>query len=170
MNEIFEEFQEFRKILCVCPCCGDLVRVSDLKLKVKGPSAPTWLDEYETMRRVIGEKIGRFEEKKHALKEKATEKGRKEAEKAINKAIPAVLKSLKLDPFDVKPILNPVDFVVFKGMTKKENEIDDILMLSKQVTNPQLNKIREQVKKAILSNMYEWQVARITEEGNITFE
>lgn len=47
MSELFKEFQEFRKILCICPCCGDLVRVSDLKLKVKGPASRTWLDDYE---------------------------------------------------------------------------------------------------------------------------
>jgi hypothetical protein len=43
----FEEFQLFRKILCVCPCCGELVRLSDLRLKTKGEVEKTWLDDYE---------------------------------------------------------------------------------------------------------------------------
>jgi predicted Holliday junction resolvase-like endonuclease len=34
------------------------------------------------------------------------------------------LRVLKLDPFDVKPILNPIDFVVFKGMNKADSISD----------------------------------------------
>ena len=47
MTELLKEFQEFRRILCLCPCCSELVRVSELRLKVKGPAPRTWLDEYE---------------------------------------------------------------------------------------------------------------------------
>ena len=44
---MLEEFQEFRKILCICPCCGEMVRVSDLKIKVKNKIEKTWLDKHE---------------------------------------------------------------------------------------------------------------------------
>ena len=47
MGNLFEGFQEFRKILCVCPCCGELVRVSDLRLKATGSTSKTWLDDYD---------------------------------------------------------------------------------------------------------------------------
>jgi len=41
------------------------------------------------------------------------------AERVFNQAILPSFKALKLDPFDMKPLLNPVDFVAFKGMTRK---------------------------------------------------
>ena len=44
---IFTNFLEFRKILCICPCCNNLTRVSDLRLKAKGKVAKTWLDDFE---------------------------------------------------------------------------------------------------------------------------
>lgn len=169
MTELFEEFQEFRKILCICPNCGEIVRVSDLKLKTKGPAAKTWLDEYQKKIMDFEKKEGKFEEKEAKIREKSVEKGRLEAEKAVKKLISPQLNALKIDPFDVKPILNPVDFVVFNGMTKKE-EINDIIFLSKAIKNTQLNTLRQQVKKAVLQNKYEWQIARIDEKGNITFE
>lgn len=103
MNELFEEFQEFRKILCVCPCCGDLVRVSDLRLKVKGSAIGTWLDDYEKKNQKLDKKEEQFNEGEEELREIAREKGRKEAEKVFNDAISPALKALKLDPFDVKP-------------------------------------------------------------------
>ena len=165
----FEEFQQFRRILCVCPKCGNLVRVSDLRLKTKGPAVRTWLDDFETKEERLSKKEELFKEKEKNLREKAREKGRKEAEKAFNRAICPSLKALKLDPFDVKPILHPIDFVVFKGMNKEES-ISDIILLSKPYDCPSLNLIRRDIKIAVSKNRYYWQVARIDEEGNIAFE
>jgi predicted Holliday junction resolvase-like endonuclease len=165
----FEEFQLFRRILCVCPICGELVRVSDLRLKTKGPAVRTWLDDYEMEGLKLSKKERLFEEKESELREKAQEKGRKEAEKVFNRAICPSLKALKLDPLDVKPILHPIDFVVFKGMNKEES-ISDIILLSKPYNCPSLNLIRRDIKNVVSKNRYDWQVARIDEKGNIKFE
>ena len=169
MENLFGGFQEFRKILCVCPCCGDLVRVSDLRLKATGPAAKTWLDDYEKKNLDMGKKEKKFGEEEAKLREKAVEKGRKAAEITVNNAILPELKALQLDLFDVKQILNPIDFVVFKDMTKKE-AVEDIILLSKKVNNPQLNTVRAQVSKAIENKKYEWQVARIDKKGKILLE
>ena len=169
MNELLEQLQEFRKILCICPCCGEIVRVSDLRLKLKGTAIKTWLDEYQKKEQDIGKKEERFDEREEKLREIAREKGRKEAEKVFNKAILPSFKALKLDPFDVKPILNPIDFVVFKGMNKKE-VISDVIFLSKEYKIPSLQLIRQQIQKSIVQKNYEWQVARIDENGKILFE
>lgn len=165
----FEEFQQFRRILCVCPCCGDIVRVSDLRLKTKGPDVGTWLDDFEMRSLKLSKEEDLFGEKETELREKAREKGRKEAEKAFYKAICPSLKALKLDPYDVKPILHPVDFVVFNGMNKEES-ISDIIFLSKPYDCDSLNSIRCGVKEAVMKNRYDWQVARIDTDGKIAFE
>ena len=165
----FEEFQQFRRILCVCPCCGEIKRVSDLRLKTKGPDVGTWLDNFEKKQLELSKEEELFGEKEGELREKAREKGRKEAEKAFHKAICPSLKRLKLDPFDVKPILHPVDFVVFNGMNKEET-INDIIFLSKTLDCTSINSIRCDIKKAVTNNKYDWQVARIDTEGKITFE
>ena len=169
MTELFKEFQEFRKILCVCPCCGEISRVSDLRLKAKAPAVKTWLDTFEDKVQKFGLKVEKFEEKEEELREVARAKGRKAAEKAVNKAITPELRKLKLDPFDVKPILNPIDFVVFKGMYKRD-DISSIILLSKQLKNPAINIYRGQVEKAVKDRKYEWQVARINDKGCIDFE
>ena len=69
MTELFKEFQEFRNILCLCPCCGDLVRVSDLRLKAKGPAPTTWLDDYEKKSQAMDKKEENFDEKEQKLRE-----------------------------------------------------------------------------------------------------
>lgn len=169
MTEFFKEFQEFRKILCICPCCNNIVRVSDLHLKTKGMVTKTWLDKFEEKERRLEKKEEIFQEKELKLREKAREKGRKGAEKIFNECISPKFKSMELDPFDIKPILNPIDFVVFKGMNKTDS-VNDIVFLSKQINNPHLNQIRQQVKKVISQKKYEWQVARIDNQGMISFE
>ena len=169
MTDLLGEFQQFRRILCVCPICGNLVRVSDLRLKTKGPAVRTWLDEFERKEQRLAKKERLFKEKEGKLREKAREKGRKAAEKTFNRAICPSLRALKLNPFDLKPILHPIDFVVFKGMTSEES-ISDIILLSKPYDCPSLNSIRSDIKIAVSKNRYYWQVARIDEKGNIAFE
>lgn len=165
----FEEFQEFRKILCVCPECGEIVRVSDLKLKTKGKVQKTWLDDYELRSLQMDQKEEEFSEIERKLREAAVEKGRKEAQKVFNKAIKADFRKMKLDPYDIKPILNPVDFLVFKDMNSKDT-ISDIVFLSKKLENQNINRLRDQVKNVIEDKNYEWLIARITNSGKIKFE
>ena len=93
MSELFREFQEFRRILCVCSCCGDLVRLSDLHLKTKGKIARTWLDDYENKSRLFKKKEERFGEQEQELRKLARERGRRAAKIAFNNAISPKLKA-----------------------------------------------------------------------------
>ncbi len=165
----FEEFQEFRKILCVCPDCGKIVRLSDLKLKTKAETESTWLDYYEFRERLLSGREAEFDAVKGELREAARIEGRRQAEVVFNNAIKQDFMRMNLDPIDIKPVLNPVDFVVFQGMNKAE-EISDLMFLSKKLENPMINRLREQVKTNIENNNYEWLVARIDDEGKIDFE
>jgi len=165
----FEEFQEFRKILCVCPECGEIVRVSDLRLKSKGKVKKTWLDDYEDRSFQMDKKEEEFNEIESKLRRAAVEKGRKAAQKVFNKAIKADLRKLNLDPYDIKPILNPVDYIVFKDMNSKDI-ISNIVFLSKRLENQNINRLRAQVKNVIEDNNYEWLVARIGNTGQIELE
>lgn len=143
--------------------------MSDLHIKVKGQGVRTWLDEYQKEELKLGEKEAKFEEQEEKLREIEREKGRKEAEKGFNKAILPSIRALHLDPFDVKPILNPIDFVVFNGMNKK-GIIKDVLFLSKEHNLKTLKESRKRIREAIIKKKYDWQVARIEETGKIEFE
>jgi len=166
---MLEEFQEFRKILCICPCCGEMVRVSDLKIKVKKTTEKTWLDEYEAMMFKLEKAKQDFAKIESEIREKSVEKGRKAAEKVFNNCINPNFRKLKIDPYDLKPILHPIDFVVFNGMNKG-NSIEEIKFFSHKSENDIIISLRNQVHKAIENKDYEWQVARISEDGSIEFK
>ena len=74
----------------------------------------------------IAKREEEFEEEEPGFRELARKKGRKAAEKAFYRAIFPSLRALELDPLDVKPILHPIDFVVFNGMNRAET-INDII-------------------------------------------
>jgi len=164
----FEEFQEFRKILCICPECGEIVRLSDLKLKAIGSTEKTWLDKYENNCRKMDKKEEKFEEIKSKKEEPERKKGRKLAQRVFNRAISPSFRKLRLDPRDIIPLLSPIDFVVFKGM--EHNEISNVMFLSRKYKNSTLNKTRQQVKTTVQKKKYDWQVARIDKQGKIELE
>lgn len=165
---LFEEYQTFRQILAVCPC-GHIHRVSDLQLKSKAEvKEKTWLDEFELEKSKLSNEQQAFENQKEKLRQTEIEKGRKEAEKAFYKAVCPSLQKLKLNPFDLKPILHPIDFIAFNGMTNQE-EISDIQLLTREQCAV-LDPIRKQIKYAVESKKYNWQVARISDDGNINME
>ena len=166
---LFEEFQEYRKILCVCPDCGRIVRLSDLGIKSKERVESTWLDYYEYRERLMCGREADFAAVAAGLREAAREEGRRLADVVFNRAIRRDFRRMRLDPGDIKPVLNPVDFLVFNGMNSCA-EISDLVFLSKRLDNPLINGLREQVKDAVKKRSYEWLVARIEDEGKIVFE
>lgn len=169
MTDQFAEFRDFRTILCICPHCGALKRVSDLHLRAKGPAVKTWLDNYDNAFSKIQSKEQRFEEKEKEMREKAVEQGRDDAKKAVNALLCPSFRKLGLNPFDIKPVLNPVDFIVFKGMTDDKG-IEEVLFLSKACNNESLNAVRKQVNHAITRKLYGWETARVDNQGNVELE
>jgi predicted Holliday junction resolvase-like endonuclease len=168
VNSIVNIFQSFRTILCVCPCCGDILRLADLTLKYKGKTSKTWLDTYDTKARSVDEKVQEFEEKEKEIRDKATERGRSQVPIIIRKSMSSEFTSFRYNPYDIKALLHPVDFVVFNGMTEKDT-VDDIVFLSKKHDDPTLQKLRQSIASTIDNGKYSWQVARVDIDGKIEY-
>lgn len=161
-------FQTFRRILCICPCCGNILRFSDLRLSAKGKAVNTWLDTYESKIMSLDNKEAKFDEKEKQLREQSAERGRKKVPKIVNRSLDEKFLKLKYNPYDVKAILHPVDFVVFNGM--EDNDIKDIVLLSKNSSNSNINAARSSVKFVVSKCLYDWKVARIDGDGKINME
>ncbi len=169
MNNIINLFQSFRTILCVCPHCGDVLRLSDLHLKYKGTAPKTWIDVHDTKVRTIERKEELFEEKEKTLRDAATERGRKKVPQIIRRSMNGEFAKLHYNPYDIKALLHPVDFVVFNGLNDKE-KLNDIVFLSKETENPELSKIRKSIESTIDKGSYMWQLARVDINGKIEFD
>ncbi len=168
MRDLVEAFQSFRKILCICPCCGEIVRVSDLHLRYEGKASKTWLDNYELDLVSLQEREQEFEEKEEELHEKSVERGRNKVQILIRKCLCSDFKTLKYDPYDMKAVMHPVDFVVFDGLNEGK-EVRDVTFLTRTpsiIMRPVIESLKNTVKKG----NYDWKVARITTTGKVNFE
>ena len=104
-NSFFDIFHQARRILCQCPECGELSRLSEIHIKSGKKSKPTWLDAHQENEDGFIAASDKFEEKKAELKKKATDKGRLQAEKDMrdlikNSLLPSYQK-MSYDPRDI---------------------------------------------------------------------
>jgi len=169
MNDILSVFQSFRTILCVCPHCSEIMRLSDLHLKYTGKAPKTWLDTYESKTVHLMEKEELFKTQEKELREKSIERGRKKVPKLVEKCLCPEFKKLKYDPYDIKAIMHPVDFIVFDGLNEGQ-ELKSITFLSRKPSNHEQKTIIESIGKTVDKGDYEWKVARITLDAKIRYE
>ena len=168
MKELIDAFQSFRKILCLCPCCGEIVRVSDLHRQYKGKAAKTWLDGYELGLVSLQAKEEEFDGKENKLREKSIERGRKKVPHLVKNCLCTDFKELKYDPYDMKAIMETVDFVVFDGLNE-EKEVSNVTFLTR-TPSPIMRPVIKSLKNTVQKGSYDWKVARITTDGKVNFE
>ena len=51
-----------------------------------------------------------------------------------------------------------------------DKKMKDVILLSKKSTNQHIVKIQKSITKAVKTNSYEWKVARVSTDGQITYE
>ncbi len=92
--------------------------------------------------------------------------GRKKARRCVVDITDSALPGCKCHPQDTKAVLHPIDYVVFCGMTERD-EIDKIVCLSVETDDSALNRIRRSIERTIDGESYSWNVARVLDDGTI---
>ena len=169
MSDLLQTFQSFRRILCICPCCGELMRLSDLHLRYTGKAPKTWLDNYDQKLLALQKREERFSEKESEIREKSVERGRKKVPSLIKKCLCPEFSKLRYDPYDIKALMHPVDFVIFNGLNKGK-DLENVVFLSRKPVNKEENLILNSIEKTVEKEKYDWKVARITMDGKVDFD
>jgi len=155
-------------ILCMCPNCNNISRLSDFQISLKGKIPKTWLDEYELNLRKLEQKEEKFGLEEKKIREIAIARGRKQVPKLIRKYMDEKLSKLKYDPYDIKALLHPIDFVVFNGMNR--DQMKDIVLLSRTTSNPNLTELHKGIAKVVSEKSYDWKVLRVSDDGQVDYE
>lgn len=178
MSNSFDIFHQARRVLCKCPKCGEISRLSEIDIKSGVTTEPTWLDDYDSRVDEYNTADGKFTDEKKALKKEATDKGRIQAEADMknfikNSLIPTYRGMHTYDPRDIRVIGHPVDFVVFNGANKvaekKGESVKEVMLLSKKTDDPHLQKLHSSIRDVIENNKYAWQTAKVVDD-KITLE
>ena len=167
-NFFLTSFQDFRSILCLCPHCNSFSRVSDLHLRTKGKAPKTWLDDYELSLQELEEQESKFAEEEGKIRELAIKRGRSKVPKLVKKSMDEQFAATKYDPYDIKAVLHPVEFIVFNGMNK--GELDDVVLLSRTSSNKNISRLQKSIANVVKEKRYDWKVARVSLDGDIEFE
>lgn len=152
----------------MCPKCENLMRVSDLQLRSKEKTEKTWLDIFDTKTKSVDRKVEEFAEKENDLRNQARKRGREQVPKLINQSLNKNFVKLKYDPYDVKAILHPIDFVAFNGMNK--GQVENVTLLSSKTKNPFLQNHHKAIAEAIKTKSYDWKVLRVSRDGEVEYK
>ena len=164
-TSLIDSFQDLKTILCVCPCCGELVRVSDLHLSFKGKAPKTWLDKYDAELQRLEARQAAFEVKIKDIKDRAVTRGRLQTINRVNSCLEPGLAGCNFNPYDIKALYHPADFVVFDGLDEKE--LKKIVFLD---SNRRGGSVQKSLKSSIEEGSCDWRLARVTEIGGVEFE
>lgn len=168
VQSFVEMFNQLKTIHCMCPNCDNIMRASDLKLISKEKTDKTWLDTLDSKTKTVEKKEEKFAEEESKIREESRKRGREQVPKLINKSLDKNFLKLKYDPYDVKAILHPVDFVAFKGMN--DGQVEHVSLLSNKTTNPHLRSLHKAIAEAIKTKSYDWKVLHVAEDGEITYK
>jgi predicted Holliday junction resolvase-like endonuclease len=165
MNADLIKFLSYqRQIFGVCPCCGELFRLSDCKVYRKDAPITDWKEKLEKQSAALDRFEEKLDEKMEVMREKARIAGRKQADKLIKKVDP-VFAPLKLNPDDAKVVFHPVDFVVFNGM--KGKDLKNLIILDSANKSTDLKPLQDSVFNAISKGNYEWLTMNVEVGGKI---
>ena len=128
-------------ILCICPKCRNISRFSDLRIISTKKTPETWLDGFEKKLTDFQVKQTDFSSKEAAIRKEAAEKARKQLPILIKKSLSDQIASLKFNPYDIKPILYPIDYVIYDGMEK--GAIDNVIFLHNKNKNPKMSELHK---------------------------
>ena len=88
--------------------------------------------------------------------------------KLVNQSIKKKFARLKYDPYDIKAILHPIDFVLFNGMNK--GQVTDVTLLSSKTKNLHIQNFHKAIAEAVKEKRYDWKVLRVSQEGELEYK
>lgn len=145
-----------------------MIRLSELHLRYTGKAPKTWLDEFESRVTMFQQKKHAFKEKEDEMTERSIERGRKQVPALIRKCLCPEFRQLKYNPYEIKAIMHPVDFVVFDGLN--EGELNGITFLSRKTKDKEQKTIVHSIERTIANKDYDWKVTRISTDGRVSME
>ena len=162
--EELSSFTNNQMILCVCPKCANISRFSDLRIISTKKTPQTWLDSFEKKLTDFQAKEDDFLSKEDAIRKEAAEKARKQLPILIKKSLSDQIVSLKFNPYDIKPILYPIDYVIYDGMEK--GAIDNVIFLHNKNKNSKMRELHKSIHTTVENEEYDWKVARISRDSD----
>jgi predicted Holliday junction resolvase-like endonuclease len=156
-RDLIKELKSNPDIYAECPSCGESFRLNKaIMFYVDGPIP-------EEAKKLITKKEKQFSERKNALIDKRR-KLKQRAEKAtvavnigkiLEKVAPAI-KGFQYDPRDCRALFEPIDYLVFNGLSTKNGNIDSMFFVDIKTGQAGLNYHQRQIRDVVKSGRVLW--------------
>ena len=166
-TELIKFFSIQRQIFGVCTCCGEIFRLSDTKLFLKDKPQADWLDKYHNSEKRLDDQNDKIQASKEEKREKAREKGRLEATEIIER-VDSIFTPNNYNADDSKPILHPVDFLIFNGM--KQKDLKELILFDEEAKDKSKQALQKSIDKTIEQQNYEWVTIHVGNDGSIEYK
>lgn len=157
--------QDFRRILGVCPCCGEIFRLADLMISYRGKPTVTWLDRLEAAEDRQQRAEDKFAEKERRIRELAKARGRRALPRLLREAEP-VFACRGYFAHDVKPLFDPVDYIIFDGMNAP-SAAKRVVLFDGPALDHGRERVQRSIQRALEVGNYEWKTVRMGKDGRI---
>ncbi len=148
-KKLISDLKRARTLYAECPSCTGQFRLSEATLiDGLGPMPPD-------IKTLCDEKFDEYKERMDKLRARrisATEGAEKKAiEVGIGKVVEKIVpnwKAFSFEPPDCRPLFEPIDYVVFDGMTKRQ-EVESIVFMDIRTGKSRLNKNERLIRDAV---------------------
>lgn len=172
MANLSQTIDGLQEILAICPCCGEIFRVVEGKFVFPQmpPKQCEYLDlvAFENKIATDGERLDSaeqlFEEKLREQKHELLRQGRKAAKSRLKKIDP-VFSGNNIDPQDVKVIFDPVEYIIFHGLSSQD-EVECLEFISRAPDSKRKEVTAKSIEMSIDSGNVEFQTLRMNDNGS----
>jgi predicted Holliday junction resolvase-like endonuclease len=155
-----------QEILCVCPCCGEIFRLSEARLYYGRLPRPSWFDELreETERLELAE--SRLQEELERLRERAGAQAERKVRREL-RSRDKLFTPLGYYPKDARALLDPVDYVVFDGLSTGER-VRSVVLLDLPARDAERERVQQSIERVVERGYVEWRELRVRDDGSVS--
>ena len=157
--------QDFRRVLGVCPCCGEIFRLTDQLIAYRAKPSATWLDRLEADEERQQRAGDEFAEDERPIRELAKERGRQALPRLLREAEP-VFGCRGYFAHDVTPLFDPVDYIIFDGMNAS-SAVTRLVLFDGPPLGHARKRVQRSIQRALEAGNYEWKTVRMGKDGRI---
>lgn len=159
-----EFLSQYGHILGICPCCGELFRLTDARPYLRSKPAIPALDKIEEDEQRLVHAEQHLDEVEDELWKRAKAVGERAAKKQL-KQIDLTFSGCGIDPQDVKVLFDPVEYIVFDGMNN--GRIRRVVLMARAPTNRYEEKLTRSIDRTVTKGNIEFKTLRILSDGKL---
>lgn len=171
MNYLAKTVSGMQELLAICPCCGDIFRLVEAKFTFPKSASRTcdYLEMVKLEDRVnrteelLSGAEDRFDERLENQREKYVQAGRRRAKRKLKKIDPT-FSGRNIDPQDVKVIFDPVEYIIFHGLSSDDG-VQFIELVSRKPASRAEEKLTGSIDRVIKNGDIEFETLHMTDTG-----